>query len=94
MTERFGPERLIREGDAELVDEDVTGRLWVRSFPGSRWNQPEPVVMVEVRNSTPEPDGSVRTYFLRVPPGMRRARAAVAWTFGLDRGSYEPVVET
>ena len=50
--------------------------------------------MVEVQNSTPEPDGSVRTYFLRVPPGMASARAAVAWTFGLDGASYQPIVET
>lgn len=94
MTERFGPERLVREGGAELVDEDEIGRLWRRSFSGSRWNPPEPVVMVEVRNSTPEPDGSVRTYYLRVPPTIQTARAAVAWTFGLQGATYEPVVET
>lgn len=94
MTERFGPERLVREGGAELIDEDETGRLWRRTFPGARWNRPEPLVMVEVRNSTPEPDGSVRTYFLRVPPAIASARAAVAWTFGLEQTAYEPVVET
>ena len=94
MTERFGPERLIREGGARLADEDETGRLWVRSFPGSRWRPPEPLVMVEVQNATPEPDGSVRTYFLRVPPTITSARAAVAWTFGLDGSSYVPALET
>ena len=94
MTERFGPERLVREGGAELVDEDEVGRLWRRGFPGPAWRAPEPIVMVEVRNSTPEPDGSVRTYFLRVPPTMRSARAAVAWTFGLHGSAYEPAVET
>ena len=39
--------------------------------------------MVEVVNSTPEPDGSRKTYFLRVPPTIGTAREAVAWTFGL-----------
>ena len=34
MTERFGPERLIREGGARLVDEDETGRLGPASSPG------------------------------------------------------------
>jgi len=94
MTERFGTERLIREGGAELVDEDEVGRLWVRSFSGTRWQAPEPLMMVEVQNSTPEPDGSIRTYFLRVPPVIRTARDAVAWTFGLTGPGYVPAVET
>ena len=50
--------------------------------------------MVEVLNSTPEPDGTRRTYFLRVPPTMRTAREAVAWTFGLDGGEYRPAAES
>ena len=47
--------------------------------------------MVEVRNSTPEPDGSRKTYFLRVPPTVRTAREAVAWTFGLGAVEYRPL---
>jgi hypothetical protein len=39
---------------------------------------------VQVTNATPEPDGTHRAYWLRVPPGMRTARQAVAWTFDLD----------
>jgi hypothetical protein len=93
MVERFGAERLIRESGAELVDEDETGRLWRRSLPSLQsWE--EPVVMVEVQNSTPEPDGSRRTYFLRVPPDMRKAREAVAWTFSLGEIEYRPAMET
>ena len=42
-------------------------------------------------NSTPEPDGTRRTYFLRVPPQMRTAREAVAWTF-VDVASRVPAV--
>ena len=40
--------------------------------------------VVEVVNATPEPDGSYRHYFLQVPPGVRTAREAVAWTFGFE----------
>lgn len=29
-----------------------------------------------------------------VPPSMRTARQAVAWTFGLPAAAYDPVVET
>jgi len=93
MTERFGLERLIRDGGGHLVGQDETGRLWRRTRSHRRWDH-EPLVMVEVQNSTPEPDGSVRTYFLRVPPDMRSARDAVAWTFGLRGSEYEPAHQT
>jgi hypothetical protein len=94
LIELFGPERLLREGGAELVDEDATGKLW-RWQParpvGRRW---EPVVMVEVVNATPEPDGTFRTYYLRVPPDTESAREAVAWTFHLRTGQYQPTRQT
>ena len=35
-----------------------------------------------------------RQYFLRVPPEMRTAREAVAWSFGIDPDDYVPAVET
>jgi len=54
----------------------------------------EDLVIVEVTNTTPEPDGTARTYWLRVPPDMRTARQAVAWTFELDEGEYAPTVQT
>jgi hypothetical protein len=50
--------------------------------------------MVEVLNSTPEPDGTRRTYWLRVPPSTRTAKEGVAWTFGLQAEAYAPVRET
>ena len=95
LVERFGLDRLVREGKGTLRHEDETGRLWER--PMGRvdwWRRDEPVVMVEVLNSTPEPDGSRKTYFLRVPPTMRTAKDAVAWTFAMDGAEYAPSVET
>lgn len=94
LVERFGEERLLREGGAELVDEDATGRLWRREMSPSSWSRDEDVVMVEVVNSTPEADGTRRSYFLRVPPMTGSARDAVAWTFGLPGDEYRPDVET
>ena len=107
MVERFGVERLMRESGGEVIHEDETGRLWRRRVgpvTGPRswtqalsWNRPpthEVVVMVEVINATPEPDGTFRTYFLRVPPDIRTARAAVAWTFGMTEQAYAPTAET
>jgi hypothetical protein len=50
--------------------------------------------MVEVVNATPEPDGTRRVYWLRVPPGTRTAREGVAWTFGLSEDRYRPLRES
>jgi hypothetical protein len=92
LVERFGEERLIREGAPELVDSDAVGRLWRRRLePPHHWGpREEPVVMVEVHNSTLEPDGTRKTYYLRVPPTIGTAREAVAWTFGMAGPEYHP----
>jgi hypothetical protein len=89
MLEFFGFDRYLRECDAKKVHIDETGVLWRADLPND-----EPLVMVEVVNSTPEPDGTRRTYFLRVPPTIRTARAAVAWTFGLTEEEYSPAIQT
>lgn len=89
MMEHFGYDRYLRESHATRVHADETGVLWRVEVPGD-----EPLVMVEVVNSTPEPDGTSRTYFLRVPPHIRTARAGVAWMFGMPEEEYRPVVET
>ena len=94
MVERFGAERLVREGNAELVHEDETGRLWRRRSTDDRWSGEEPIVMVEVLNSTPEPDGSRKTYFLRVPPrtGPRARRWPGRSVMRPDE--YQPIIES
>lgn len=89
----FGVERLVT-GRGRVVAADVDGlgqprRLW-------RFDDPDggaQVVAVEVTNSTPESDGTRRSYFLRVPPHVRTCQAAVAWTFGLRADEYRPVAE-
>lgn len=89
MLEHYGYDRYLAESGAQPVHRDETGVLWRIELPDD-----EPVVMVEVVNSTPEPDGTHRTYWLRVPPRTRTAREGVAWTFGLDAGEYHPRRET
>jgi hypothetical protein len=89
MTEAYGPDRYLRDAGGSLVGRDAYGGLWRLDRPGG-----EPLVMVEVVNATPEPDSSRATYWLRVPPDMRSAHAAVAWTFGLNEGNYRPLAET
>jgi hypothetical protein len=89
MLENFGYDRYLAETGARPVHRDETGVLWRIEMPGD-----EPVAMVEVVNATPEPDGTRRTYHLRVPPRTRTAREGVAWTFGLIEDDYEPVRQT
>jgi hypothetical protein len=89
MLEHYGYERYLREGNARRIGRDEAGVLWWMPMDND-----EPLVMVEVVNSTPEPDGTSRTYWLRVPPTTRTAREGVAWTFGLTAEEYSPLVQT
>jgi hypothetical protein len=72
MLEHFGFERYLRESGAVKAHVDDFGTLWKVNVPGD-----EPLTMVEVVNGSPEPDGTFRTYFLRVPP--RSGPRARAW---------------
>ncbi|MFB6892399.1 DUF6745 domain-containing protein [Kitasatospora sp. NPDC056327] len=89
LLEHYGYERYLSDSGAVPVHQDETGVLWRIQLPDD-----EPVVMVEVVNSTAEPDGTFRTYWLRVPPSTRTARAGVAWTFGTTEAEYHPQRET
>lgn len=89
MLEHFGFDRYLRESGAVKQQSDEYGILWRVDIPGD-----EALVMVEVINSTAEPDGSFRTYFLRVPPQTQTARSGVAWTFALTEEEYSPLQQT
>jgi hypothetical protein len=90
MIERYGEERYLIDGGATIIDIDPEfGTLYRKGM-----DDDEPLVMVKVINSTPEPDGTYKPYFLRVPPDVRTARDAVAWTFGLTGSEYSPLIET
>lgn len=89
MLEHYGLERYLRDADARRIHRDAAGTLWRCELPGD-----EPLVMVEVINATPEPDGRHRTYWLRVPPWLRTAREAVAWTFDIPPDQYRPQRQT
>ena len=93
----------LRDAGDRLDHDELFGTLWRRSMSGS-----EPLVVVEVVNRTPEPDGSYKRHFLRVDPHLRpiladgsfgppqppTARNAVASTFGLTGAEYKPEIET
>jgi len=89
MMTLYGEGRFLEDMGAEVVDEYPGGTLLRAAIPDD-----EDLVMIRVLNSTPEPDGSRKTYFLRVPPDMTSAKEAVAWTFNLDGDEYKPQQET
>jgi hypothetical protein len=89
MTESYGTDRYLRDAGGRLIARDSYGSLWRLDRPRT-----EPLVMVEVVNATPEPDGSRASFWLRVPPDIRSAHAAVAWTFGHNEGTYRPLAQT
>ena len=97
MISRYGPARYIQDSGAELVH-SLPDNYYVRGLQGARlFRKPRPndtdIVMVAVKNSTPEPDGSVKDYFLRIEPGAydglasRDCHAAVASTWRNADGS-------
>ena len=95
MLDRFGLDRFMRESGAKRLHADDRGELYEYQFPQlNRWQQEEPLRMVKVINSTPETDGTTKSYWLRVPPDVQTAREAVAWTFGRNGAEYAPAVET
>jgi hypothetical protein len=122
MMDQLGWERYLRESGAKQLHRDDCGILWRKEVADD-----EPLVMVEVLNSTPEPDGTMsrdeaaerfapgtpvchddmmipleqaprglrfKGYMLRVPPDMKTARAAAAWTFGLKEEEYQPAMQS
>ena len=89
LTELYGLEKYIQDSGAVREHEDDFGILLRKKVEGD-----EDLVMVKVVNSTPEPDGSYKDYFIRVPPTVTKAKEAVAWTFGKTEEEYIPLVQT
>ncbi len=94
MIELFGLDNLLKESDADLIDKNEDPHI------GSLWHIPleddEDLFMLEMRNSTPEPDGSWKTYVIRVPPGMDTAQEAMAWSYGFgeEPEKYKPILQS
>ena len=83
--ELFGQDRYIKEGHSEVINEDDFGVLYRRVLEGD-----EDLYVVKVVNSSPEPDGTFKDYFIRVDPnaygGLKTARAAIASSWRNEDG--------
>jgi hypothetical protein len=65
MVSLYGEARFLRDVGAEVVHQDDFGTLYRYRLHG------RDLLMVKVVNSTPEPDGSFKDYFLGVHPELR-----------------------
>ncbi len=98
MVSMFGEGRYMEESKATLVHKDAWGELYRKP----RRQGENPMLMVKVRNSTPNPDGTDKFYWLRVHPELRpmttdgelgppqplTALNAIASTFGMNGDLY------
>jgi len=101
MIDLYGQSKYIEESGLKPVHTDDFGTLYRKEFTGD-----ETLVVVKVINSTPEPDGSYKDYWLRVDPnaygGVKTALDAVASTWRNSDGSmifdspqkYQPDIQT
>lgn len=86
MIDLYGEQKFLMETKTEEVHSDDFGTLYRKELEDD-----EDIYMVKVVNSTPEPDGSFKDYFIRVDPnaygGLKTAKAAVASTWRNNDGS-------
>jgi hypothetical protein len=91
--ETYGLNRYIQDSNAKIISQDGYGTLYRKQQVDD-----EALVMVKVKNSTHEHDGSFKYYFIRIPPkfgiGEHSPEEAIAWTFGLSKKEYNPNIET
>ncbi len=90
--ERFGWDRFVIEADLTLVHGPVAdpgnpaNTLSLYDLPASYGVGTR---LLLCTNASPERDGTVRRFGLHVPATIDDAVAAAAWTFDVDRKSYE-----
>lgn len=89
MINRYGLSKFMADSKAIIVQTDDYGDLMRKEVPGD-----EAIVMVKLVNSTAEPDGTFKDYFLRVPPTIKTAREGVAWSFSKEESHYAPAFES
>lgn len=90
MLETIGLERFTAGAETRTIDHDPAEQLELFDaalvgLEGERMT----VRIVKCRCPS-----TGQNYLLTVPPSMTRARAAIAWTFGMEEADYRPLAET
>lgn len=89
LIDRFGLGAYMLASGARRVDWDACGELY-----RLEQDDHEPIVAVRVLDRVRDAIGGPREHWLRVPPQISVARAAVAWTFRVEPARYRPRVES
>lgn len=102
LIDKYGQSEYLMDSGAQKIHEDDFGVLYKKDI-----GDDEPIMMVKVVNSSKEPDGTYKDYFLGVDPksygGLKTAQAAVASTWRYEDHSklvfedwrqYRPLIET
>lgn len=82
VVEIVGYEKIVEE--AITLDESADGKLLKIPL-----QEDEDIVIVHVKDPS-----TTREYFLRVPPNIKTAKQARAWTFGFDESDFNLDIET
>jgi len=85
IIKRYGQQRYMEKLGLKPVHRDDWGELYKAPVPGD-----EDLTMVKVVNNTPEKDGTYKDYWLPVPPSMKTAKEAVAWTWAKPEQEFNP----
>lgn len=83
MQKAMGYDKYLDGMGFKPVQEDGFGVLYK-----AQQERDEDLCVVKVVNSTPEPDGTYKDYYLRVDPRCKTALEAVAWTWELSPEDY------
>jgi hypothetical protein len=86
-----GFDRVMKSKNCKVIHKDETTDQILFEIKGVF---EEPIKYVRVWNSTAEPDGSFKPYYLCVPPEIKNCRQGVAWTFRKEENQYNPSQET
>lgn len=110
LIERYGLSRFVTNSDYKVIHQDVDSLGLPRRLlckPPRPGTADEPIMMLDLCNSTLEPDGTRKKYLLRVHPEIRPLKGsllglpqaptcqnAVASTFGMTGTEYQLVGES
>ena len=100
MAEVKGWEWMLEELGGQRGATDEYGTLWTIDLStgleiDNEWDRPQVALVVDVLNSTPEPDGTIKRYLLSVDPEACAGLSptdCIGWTFSLPPGAYRPWV--